>query len=187
MTSISSETVELADAIWATRMSTGTFGPLEQAAAVLDGEGCTVLLRQKASGGRALVTNPRATEVSSRATSQTHQSPLSAGAGPYCAYDVPAQGTAILPFRSSSEASHPQKRQRVSEAPTAMQSKSVLMLLPDWATQSRPTIECPNCRALYSVNANGQIRKHKCIVPLSALPCSALISKRPSEIAPNAA
>mmetsp|Transcript_47284 Transcript_47284/g.94260 ORF Transcript_47284/g.94260 Transcript_47284/m.94260 type:complete len:159 (-) Transcript_47284:241-717(-) len=158
MTSISSETVELADAIWATRMSTGTFGPLEQAAAVLDGEGCTVLLRQKASGGRALVTNPRATE-----------------------------GTAILPFRSSSEASHPQKRQRVSEAPTAMQSKSVLMLLPDWVTQSRPTIECPNCRALYSVNANGQIRKHKCIVPLSALPCSALISKRPSEIAPNAA
>ena len=55
--------------------------------------------------------------------------------------------------------------------------ESLLVLPLDWMTMSELVVECPTCKGLYATKANGQMRKHKCIVPLSVLPTSMLISK----------
>mmetsp|Transcript_28843 Transcript_28843/g.58041 ORF Transcript_28843/g.58041 Transcript_28843/m.58041 type:complete len:192 (-) Transcript_28843:84-659(-) len=60
-----------------------------------------------------------------------------------------------------------------------MGSLPSIVLPAHWAELGHPTVECQNCGGIYTMNASGKIRKHKCIVPLSALSSSALISKRP--------
>ena len=75
-------------------------------------------------------------------------------------------------FTSAAESSSPVDVRTCAEQPLTK-----LVLPPDLQAHAQPIVECPFCQGLYIPKANGQMRKHKCVVPLSALPSAALIDK----------
>ena len=75
---------------------------------------------------------------------------------------------------SGSFARRPHKRHRHDDAQGEMRSHLGLVLPPDYQTQGHKVVQCPCCKGLYTAKANGQVRKHTCVLPLSVLSPSML-------------
>ena len=76
---------------------------------------------------------------------------------------------------------HAHDHQRSSPDVLAAAQTELLVLPADWSTLSIPVVECPRCKGLYMTKANGELRKHRCTIPLSALPVSLLLPSRGRE------
>ena len=69
------------------------------------------------------------------------------------------------------------KRRRGCDGLDVPIAETPLVLPGGYEAQGRPIVECPYCKGLYATKIDGTLRKHKCVIPLSAVPASAFCTR----------